>query len=320
MVKAGEPKQYSISVPFLVVTIILGIIATGEVLYLVNRPSTQQANNPAKKVTPTVTPTPAPLFLNVSEPAKETKAVNGEILVEGETTPYTIVTLYGDTDDSLVASDEKGHFEGTVLVGDPGGTLGVSAFSMAGEEKSAYLFVGGEAVESSESAKPKTEKLGAVKLKELLAMPDAKPETWPVKEIEAKEMRRHAIVAPAGQVTQGVITLSSAPLEGIGKIYFDSKTVATATKTNASDTISIAPGYLVIAVGTLTADGIEATRIHVIPVVPTTFQQLPSFNASEGSSQGTINLNGEANFLQRGVLPTISLTTPTPSPTPMPVL
>lgn len=325
MTKSGEPTQYSISVPFLAVCIVLGIIATAEGIYLLNRPSTQGPSvAPVKKVTPTATPIPAPLFLQVDEPGSEAKSVQGEIRIAGKTNPYGIVAVYSNFEDLLVQGDAEGKFESTLRLDNNGGIFAVSAFSGMGEEKTEAFFAGDPGNPATDSALLKsTQKLGAEKLKEVLAGSDTKDiKSLPVKTAEEMELQKHAIVGVVGQVAQGQITLA-APVKGMGKIYFDSKTVASASRTaGSSDKISLAPGYFVIAIGTLATDGIRASRIHVIPVTPTAFQdQLPSFESGAGSSgPNGASLNGVLNAIPQGVLPTISLATPTPSPTPAPAL
>lgn len=77
-----------------------------------------------------------PLFLAIDSPKKETAVVNGEVLIEGRTLPNTTVVIYSDTDESSLESDVKGDFKDTVIVGDEGGLVRVTAFSDNGDELS----------------------------------------------------------------------------------------------------------------------------------------------------------------------------------------
>ncbi len=80
-----------------------------------------------------------PLFLAIESPRGPVTAVDGEVLVKGKTLPYTTVMAYSDTDETSIDSDADGNFETSVIVGENGGLIGISAFSDTGEEKSEAL-------------------------------------------------------------------------------------------------------------------------------------------------------------------------------------
>ncbi len=83
-----------------------------------------------------------PLFLALDSPKTQTTVVNGELLVKGRTLPKTTVFIYSDTDETSLLSDSKGNFEGTVVVGEQGGLVRITAFSDNGEELSKTVEVG----------------------------------------------------------------------------------------------------------------------------------------------------------------------------------
>lgn len=87
-------------------------------------------------------PAPTPLFLAVDSPKTETTAVQGEVLIEGRTLPSTIVAIYSDTDGTSLQSDSKGNFKDTVIVGDRGGLVRITAFSDNGAELSKTFDIG----------------------------------------------------------------------------------------------------------------------------------------------------------------------------------
>ncbi len=83
-----------------------------------------------------------PLFLALDSPKAQTTVVNGELLVKGRTLPKTTVVVYSDTDETSLLSDSKGVFEGTVVVGEQGGLVRITAFADNGEELSKTIEVG----------------------------------------------------------------------------------------------------------------------------------------------------------------------------------
>ncbi|OGG04887.1 hypothetical protein A2Z33_06315 [Candidatus Gottesmanbacteria bacterium RBG_16_52_11] len=76
--------------------------------------------------------------------AGATTAVNGEILVSGRTLPNATVLIYTDADETSIESSGDGQFESTVIVGENGGLVRVTAFSDAGEETSETISVAPE--------------------------------------------------------------------------------------------------------------------------------------------------------------------------------
>lgn len=79
--------------------------------------------------------TSSPLFLAIDSPKESVGVVNGEILVSGQTLPETTVLIYSNDDESILESNQQGKFETTVLVGNTGGLLRITAVSPTGEEE-----------------------------------------------------------------------------------------------------------------------------------------------------------------------------------------
>jgi hypothetical protein len=90
----------------------------------------------------TFVPKTVPLFLALDNPKGPVTSVNGEILVSGRTKPDITVMVYSDVDDAIVDSGTDGRFETTIIVGDIGGFLKVTALSDTGEEKTETFVVG----------------------------------------------------------------------------------------------------------------------------------------------------------------------------------
>lgn len=97
------------------------------VLYIFKPEPTPLQKGVSKKVE-------VPFFLAIDGPKAETAAVDGEILVEGRTLPNTTVVIYTNTDETSLQSDSRGGFKDTVIVGDEGGLVRITAFSDNGEE------------------------------------------------------------------------------------------------------------------------------------------------------------------------------------------
>lgn len=81
------------------------------------------------------------LFLAIDNPKSTTTSVNGEILVNGRTLSKSTVLIYSDIDENIVESDTDGKFESTVVVGDNGGLIKITAIADSGEEKSETVII-----------------------------------------------------------------------------------------------------------------------------------------------------------------------------------
>jgi len=89
-----------------------------------------------------VVPIPKPLFLTIGSPKANVTAVNGEIIVSGNTLPNTTVVIYSDTDETSVDSSADGTFDTSITVDEEGGPIKITAFGGNGEEKSETVIVG----------------------------------------------------------------------------------------------------------------------------------------------------------------------------------
>ncbi len=81
-------------------------------------------------------PTPKPLFLMVDNPKLGLSAIDGEVLIKGSTLPNTTVVIYSDLDETSVDSDEQGNFQDTVVVGEAGGLVKITAYGDNDQEQS----------------------------------------------------------------------------------------------------------------------------------------------------------------------------------------
>lgn len=135
-----EPKHTRSAAPAIVAVLIVLLAAVGVGAYFLQPKKQALQPSPVTEVTPT------PFFLQVQSPNGETGIVAGEILVAGQTFPNTPLSIYSDIDDAAVQSDGSGHFETTVMVGEDGGAVRVIAYNVNGEETSATIDVGGQAV------------------------------------------------------------------------------------------------------------------------------------------------------------------------------
>lgn len=95
-------------------------------------------NSLNKQTTPvvqeTITVTPQPFYLTIDSPKDNVTLVNGELLIAGKTLPKTVVIVYTDTDETSLESDSEGNFETTIIVGEAGGLVRVTAYAESGEE------------------------------------------------------------------------------------------------------------------------------------------------------------------------------------------
>jgi hypothetical protein len=101
-------------------------------------------NQPIKEVeSPTLAalPTPVPFFLDLENPAAEAVSVEGQVLVSGKTFANTTIAVITEDDELILESDELGNFEGTIMIGDEGGLLTITAYSEEGEEISKTFMV-----------------------------------------------------------------------------------------------------------------------------------------------------------------------------------
>lgn len=128
------PKKSNL-IPLLLVLGLVVAIALPVTLYFTGNLSTPQTEAPVSQPLVKASPTAIPFFLTVLSPSDTTAAVAGEILVSGKTLPGTTVAIVTDSDDELLESDASGNFESTVVVGNAGGNLQITAYGTDGEEK-----------------------------------------------------------------------------------------------------------------------------------------------------------------------------------------
>ena len=79
--------------------------------------------------------------LVVDNPKDGELAVNGEILVTGTTAPNSSVAVFTETDETIVESNNTGHFETTVKLAQGINSLNVTAFDQNGQEKTVSIDV-----------------------------------------------------------------------------------------------------------------------------------------------------------------------------------
>lgn len=78
----------------------------------------------------------APLGLTLSSPVDGMVITEGEVLIEGVTSPGASVVFYTEEEQNSVDVDDNGQFEGIIKLNNPGlNTLIVTAFANTGEEK-----------------------------------------------------------------------------------------------------------------------------------------------------------------------------------------
>ena len=130
------PKTHKSTLLMPLLLVLFALIGGLSFLYI----QSKTVSNPAELA---AVPTPVSFFLTILSPRGTATAVDGEVAVTGKTLPNTTVMLYSDTDETSLESSVTGAFEGTVLVGDTGGTLTVSAFRDTGEEKTETFVLAG---------------------------------------------------------------------------------------------------------------------------------------------------------------------------------
>ncbi len=110
---------------FFWILVLLLVFAFGELGYVLTHTSESANTSPVAA---------KPFYLVLDAASGTATSVNDQVLITGRTFPNSTVALYSDTDDAIVESDSQGKFEGSVTVGDTGGTVGVTAYGPAGEE------------------------------------------------------------------------------------------------------------------------------------------------------------------------------------------
>lgn len=110
---------------FLWTLIFLLVCSLGELGYVLTHTSESAAPSPVVA---------KPFYLVLDAASGTATSVNDQVLITGSTFPNSTIALYSDNDDAIVESDSRGRFEGSVTVGDTGGTVGVTAYGPAGEE------------------------------------------------------------------------------------------------------------------------------------------------------------------------------------------
>lgn len=333
---ADKPKPQQNK--FIIVLVVLIALIAGIAGLILNRSSD---TSPATTIKPEITP----LFLSLTSPKDLAGAVEGEVLVSGKTLPDTTVAIYSDMDDSTVVSDADGMFESTVVVGESGGLIRVSAFSDSGEEKTETILVGEEITQvlgvlaksdnspgqlkkenstgtkranvvaaekntdsKTEANKPmvnttakptkaatqgvaasrskevkdfkqnkplgiKQEKIGAGKIKEMLTLDSTqsgapgKLKHFKVQEAsQAAVMKRHAVSGVITQLGAGTLTIAhQIQTDRTTVILFNANTIITGKSDAASGSGQLQTGVRITAVGIPSAEGLLATRIHIIP-------------------------------------------------------
>lgn len=126
--KKSFKKIYFVLLAF---AILLGLVFVSKII----------TPSPQKEVT--LKPLTTPLFLAINSPKAETTIVNGELLVKGKTLPNTTVLIYSDIDETSLESDSYGEFKDTILIGDQGGLVRITAYSDSGLESSKTIDIGG---------------------------------------------------------------------------------------------------------------------------------------------------------------------------------
>ncbi len=139
------PKKY---VPFLLYALLVLVIIEAGAAYVLIR----QWTTPAPQQL--AIPVPVPFVLALNSPKGVTTAVDGEILVNGNTLPDTSVVIFSDVDETSVESDANGKFESTVLVNPTGDTVTVTAYKDTGEEKSETVVLGASGVLGTSATAP----------------------------------------------------------------------------------------------------------------------------------------------------------------------
>ena len=130
-----EPPKSSAK---LIAIIILVVILLGAIVIATQKGQKQEvAEAPQEEVAPSLT-------LSLLSPSEGDIAVDGEIVVRGNTLPNTTVVIFTQSDETSVESDEIGNFEETILLVDGENTLTVTAFSDDGQEKSISVSVNKE--------------------------------------------------------------------------------------------------------------------------------------------------------------------------------
>jgi len=79
--------------------------------------------------------------LKLTSPTSGEQAVDGEIIVSGQTLPNTTVLVYTESDQTSVESDSSGLFETTITLGKGSNALTVTAFGDNGDESSQSIDV-----------------------------------------------------------------------------------------------------------------------------------------------------------------------------------
>jgi hypothetical protein len=123
-----KPKKSNLT-PLLLILGLVVLIAAPVTYVALNQPQA-----PVEPTTTTALPTPIPFFLEVENPAAESVIVNGQVLVSGKTFANTTVVIYTESDEVILEADDQGMFEETVLIGDDGGLLTVTAYAEDGDE------------------------------------------------------------------------------------------------------------------------------------------------------------------------------------------
>ena len=91
---------------------------------------------------PQASPSPTVAFsLVVDSPSDQTVVEDNRLTVSGMTAPNTAVTIFTESDESIVQSDTSGKFEGIITLTMGINNLVVSAFSDSGEEKTVVMDV-----------------------------------------------------------------------------------------------------------------------------------------------------------------------------------
>ncbi len=124
--------------PLTVILLVLVVLVSYMTVFLVRERNEQNLREALRRST-----TPMPFYLTIDSPRATVAAINGEILVSGRTLPETTVMVYSDSDESITDSGPDGKFESTVLVGNNGGLVRITAISSSGEEKSETFSIDG---------------------------------------------------------------------------------------------------------------------------------------------------------------------------------
>ena len=136
---AADPPKSNTALFVILGLVIVALVTTGAVVWVM-RP-TKPATQPELAQVAPPSPTLQPLFLKLTSPINGEQAVDGEIIVSGQTLPNTTVLIYTESDQASVESDATGLFETTITLVKGSNALTITAFADNGNESSQSIEV-----------------------------------------------------------------------------------------------------------------------------------------------------------------------------------